>query len=85
MTAQKHKTGDRHPDHEFLAFVRYDESGQAEWTSTFFDPAAPFRLAAHSRQDDLAYRRCDPRSTGSESRLPVASRLESSVKKDRGI
>jgi hypothetical protein len=85
VTERKYKTGDRHPDHEFLAFVRYDETGQAEWTSTFFDPAAAFRLAAHSTQGGLEYRSCDRHSTGSEASLSATSRLESSAKNDRGI
>ncbi len=46
-----YKTGDRHPEHNQLAFVRYDEQGREEWTSIFRDPTAPHRLA---RESELA-------------------------------
>lgn len=61
MTAQ-YKTGDRHPEHNQLAFVRYDEQGREEWTSIFFDPTAPYRLAQESELGGLA-RKCSPGRT----------------------
>ena len=33
MTERKYKTGDKHPEHNMLAFVRYDDEGREEWTS----------------------------------------------------
>ena len=64
MAERKYKAGDRHPDHEFLAFVRYDVAGKAEWTSDYFDPSAPFRLAARNTRGDPEYRPCGQNSTG---------------------
>lgn len=48
MAEQALKTGDRHPEHNQLAFVRYDEQGREEWTSVYRDPTAPYRLALES-------------------------------------
>jgi len=53
MKTEMFKTGDRHPEHNMLAFVRYDELGRAEWTSIFRDPSAPYRLAAESESATL--------------------------------
>lgn len=54
MTAQ-YRTGDRHPMHNLMAFVEYDENGVGWWTSTATDSEAPFRLAAASKLN----RQCD--------------------------
>jgi hypothetical protein len=69
----RYSTGDRHPEHEYLAFVRYDENGDEEWTSSFFDPSAPFRLAARKTQDGPEYKSSDRHNMGTESSLLEAS------------
>jgi hypothetical protein len=53
-----YKTGDRHPEHNMLAFVRYDQEGREEWTSVYRDPTAPFRLAAESESNETGGKCC---------------------------
>jgi hypothetical protein len=53
MTEQ-FKTGDKHPVHNLLAFVEYDGSGCAVWTSIAEDRSAPFRLAKENARRRLA-------------------------------
>ena len=67
MMAKTYKTGDKHPDHNMLAFVRYDEQGREEWTSVFRDSTAPFRLAAGNGSGSLECRRSPDRIDHSES------------------
>lgn len=67
MAEQKYKTGDKHPKHNMLAFVRYDQEGRAEWTSVYRDPTAPFRLAAESEASKTGNTRFPGRKSHSES------------------
>ena len=53
VTGQQYKTGDRHPVHNLMAFVEYDENGVGWWTSIATDPEAPFRLASEKTLDRL--------------------------------
>ena len=63
MTERRFKVGDRHPEHNQLAFVRYDEQDREEWTSIYRDPSAPYRLAEESESKALG-RKCSPAHIG---------------------
>ena len=50
------ETGDPHPDPalNLLAFVKYDEQGQAIWTSVYRDRETPYRLARENQRRRLS-------------------------------
>lgn len=81
QNAVSYKTGDKHPIHNLMAFVEYDEQGEGWWTSIATDPTAPFRLAAESksgRQRDMHVETDNVDRSGDSQRsgLPPEAHLE---------
>jgi hypothetical protein len=74
VTGQPYKTGDKHPEHNQLAFVRYDELGREEWTSIFRDPTAPCRLARESELIEPGHTHSPSRNDHNESETQGGAR-----------